>query len=210
MKKLISRLRNPKVIRIAVLIMLVGLIVGGYYFYEKFRDRVRIDNSLVAGTVINIMPGSSGKLNELDAVEGHSVKTGDVLAVVGAETIRAKTDGIIIMAADQVGGNVSPTVPIIQMVRPQDLRIAGTLDENKGLDLIKVGQPVSFTIDAYPNQMFWGYVDEISPSAKSTQAAFNISSERPTQQFVIYAKFDSGRYPQIRNGMSAKMTIYTK
>jgi hypothetical protein len=38
---------------------------------------------------------------------------------------------------------------------------------------------------------------------------FSVSSERPTQQFLIYARLNAYAYPQIKNGMSAKMTVYT-
>jgi len=96
------------------------------------------------------------------------------------------------------------------MLNPQEMRIAGTIDEDKGLNMIKIGQAVSFTIDALPGKTFWGYVDEVSPSAKQTQISFSISSERPTQQFVIYARFNAGSYPEIKNGMSAKMVVYTR
>jgi multidrug resistance efflux pump len=78
------------------------------------------------------------------------------------------------------------------------------------LDQIKVGQVVSFTIDAFPGKTYWGYVDEVAPTAKTSQLSFSISSERPTQQFIVYARFNSAKYPEIKNGMSAKMTVYTK
>lgn len=209
MKKLISYLRNPKTIRIAATLLVIILLVGGYYFFQKTQGRIRIDNSLLQAPIINIAPTAPGKLIELDTAEGHSVSNGDVLAVVGTETIHAQNDGLIVSAQNQVGGNVSPAQPIIQMIRTQDLRVAGTIDENKGLNKIKVGQPVSFTVDALPGKTFWGYVDEISPQAKQAQLAFSISSERPTQQFIVYARFDSSSFPDIKNGMSAKMTVYT-
>ncbi|MGE5041918.1 MAG: efflux RND transporter periplasmic adaptor subunit [Candidatus Levyibacteriota bacterium] len=209
MKNLIKKIRNPKVLRVLIGALIVILVVGGYLFFEKTNGRVQIDNSLVQSPIINIVPAAPGRLMELDAVEGHMVKTGDTLAVVGSETIRSQTNGLIILANNQVGGTVSPTQPLIQIIATQNMRIAGTIDENKGLSDIKVGQPVSFTVDALPGT-FWGYVDEISPSAKQTQAAFSISSERPTQQFVVYARFNSAAYPLIKNGMSVKMTVFTK
>jgi len=208
MKKIISKIRNPKVLRVIFITILVALLTGGYIFYEKFHDRVNIDNSQIMAPIINI--SATGKLTELDAIEGHTVREGDVLAVVGGNTLRAQTDGLIVAASDEVGGVVSQTAPLVQMIRPEDMRVVGTLDENKGLDIIHVGQPISFTVDALPGQTFWGYVDEVSPTAKTTQAAFSISSERPTQQFEVFARFNSRSYPGIKNGMSAKMVVYTK
>jgi multidrug resistance efflux pump len=209
MKNLISKIRNPKVLRAILMLVLIGIITGGYVYFQKTRGRISVENSVISAPVIAIVPSAPGKLFEFDAVEGHAVKTGDTLAVVGTETLRAQTDGIIIAANNQTGGNVSVVTPLIQMIRTEDMRVAGTIDENKGLNDIKVGQVVSFSIDALPGQTFWGYVDEIAPSAKQTQLSFSISSERPTQQFQIFARYNAAAYPQIKNGMSAKMTVYT-
>ena len=96
------------------------------------------------------------------------------------------------------------------MIRPVNLRVAGTIDENKGLNYLRVGQVVSFTVDALPGQSYWGYIDEISPTAVTSAFSFSTSTERTTQQFTVYAKFDSSAYSAIKNGMSAKMTVYTK
>lgn len=210
MKKIISKIRNPKVLRSIIAVFVIAFIVGGFIYYQKTKNRILIENSLISAPIINIMPSQPGRLTELDAVEGHTVKTGDTLAVVGSETLRSQSDGLIILANSGVGGAVSNQTPFIQMIKTQDLRVAGTIDENKGLNDIKVGQVASFSVDALPGKTFWGYVDEISPSAKQTQISFSISSERPTQQFQVYVRFDSSSYPQIKNGMSAKITVYTK
>lgn len=179
-------------------------------FYEKTQGRVEIENSIVEAPIISLYTPVPGVLNSLPATEGHTVKTGDTLAVVGSNTLRSQTDGLVVTASNLVGGTVSTQAPVVQLINPNDMRIDGTIDENKGLNDIKIGQPVSFTVDALPGQTFWGYVDEVSATAKSQQVAFTISSERPTQQFQVYAKFDARHYPQIKNGMSAKMTVYTK
>jgi multidrug resistance efflux pump len=88
--------------------------------------------------------------------------------------------------------------------------VVGKIDENKGLKDIRVGQTVSFTVDALPGNTYWGYIDEISPSALAPAFSFSTSSERSTQQFNVYAKFDSSLYSLIKNGMSAKIVVYTR
>lgn len=210
MKQKVGLLKNKAFLKKAGIVLAILMLIGGLVFLAKTMNRVFIDNSLINAPVITIAPSSSGKLKELDVTEGQFVKKGDVLAVVGTETIRSDTDGLIIVSNNQVGSSVSPQTQLMQMIRTIDLRVAGTLDENKGLKDIHVGQTVSFTVDAFPGRTYWGYIDEISPSAKTTQLAFSISSERPTQQFVVYARFDTAKYPEIKNGMSAKLTVFTK
>jgi multidrug resistance efflux pump len=210
MKKVFSLFKNKKFVRIFLAVVAAILIGGGFVVFQKMRDRVFIDNSLISAPLITINPGSNGKLEAMKVTEGQTVKKGDALAVVGGQTIRTDTDGLIVSANDQTGSTVSTQTQLIQLINTNNIRVAGTIDENKGLNQIRVGQVTSFTVDAYPGKTYWGYVDEISPSAKQTQLSFSISSERPTQQFVVYTKFNAAQFPEIKNGMSAKMTVYTK
>ncbi|MCL4338659.1 efflux RND transporter periplasmic adaptor subunit [Patescibacteria group bacterium] len=210
MRKIFSLFKNRKLLKIIGGVFLLVLLICLYFFYLETTGRVYIDKSLIQAPVIVISPSISGKVQEIDVKEGQNVQNGDTLAVVGSETLRADTDGLIISASDLTGGTVNPQTQLIQMIRPVNLRVAGTIDENKGLNDIRVGQVVSFTIDALPGKTFWGYVDEISPSAVAPLFSFSTSTERPTQQFTVYARFDSTMYPAIKNGMSAKMIVYTR
>jgi multidrug resistance efflux pump len=210
MKKIISLFKNPKFLKISGGIFIVILATVLFVIFEKTTGRVYISNSLIQAPVITISPTQSGNVQEIDVKEGQTVDAGDTLAVVGSEILRADTDGLVISASDLTGSMVNPTTQLIQMIRLVNLRVAGSIDENKGLDQIKVGQVVAFTVDALSGKTFWGYVDEISPSAVAPAFSFSTSTERSTQQFTVYARFDTSAYPAIKNGMSAKMIVYTK
>lgn len=210
MKKIVSKLKDRRVLKRILIVLSVLLLIGAYVVYQKISYRIFIDNSLIQAPIISISPSGAGKVQEIDVTEGQQVQKGDQLAVVGSNALRADTDGLIVSASNVTGSSVTPQTQLIQMIQPIDMRVAGTLDENKGLNEIRVGQVVSFTVDAFPGKTYWGYVDEISPTAKTAQLSFSISSERPTQQFIVYARFNSLKYPEIRNGMSAKMTVFTK
>jgi len=210
MKKIISHFQNRKFRIIFGVTGLVFILAGYYIYYQKTTDRVHIDNSIIQTPVIIISPSISAKVLEMAVKEGQSVQVGDTLAVVGSETLRADTDGLIITANDLTGSSVGPQTQLLLMIRPVNMRVQGTIDENKGLTNIRVGQTVSFSVDALPGKTFWGYIDEISPSAKTSAFSFSTSSERPTQQFIVYARFDSSAFPDIKNGMSAKMVVYTR
>ena len=209
MKKILAKFNNPKVIKVFIAIVIFISVLGGVYFYLKSTQRIKIESSVVSSPIIPLSSSIPGKIKTITAIEGQKVKKGDPVAIVGTEIIRSYTDGIIVETNKQIGAFASPQTPIVKMINTNEMRIDGTIDENKGFDQIKVGQVVSFTIDALSGKTFWGYVDEIAQSAKQTGAAFSISSERPTQQFEIYARFDANSYPEIKNGMSAKMTVYT-
>lgn len=210
MRKTFSKFKDRNFLKRFSIVLIIVLLIIGFFVYEKIVDRISIEDSLVQAPIITISPSGTGKVQEIDVTEGQEVQKGQTLAVVGSETIRAYSNGLIIYAPNIVGSSASPQTQLIEMIQPTDLRIAGTIDENKGLDEIKVGQVVSFTVDALPGKTYWGYVDEVSPTAKTAQLSFSISSERPTQQFVVYARFNSAEYPEIKNGMSAKMTVFTR
>ena len=210
MKKLITLLKNKQFLKNAGVMIILIVLFGIFVFYLKTNGRIHIDNSTIEAPVIIISPSSSGKVTEIDVKAGQTVQVGDTLAVVGSETLRADMEGLIISANDLTGSSVNPATELIQMIRPVNMRVTGNIDENKGLNDIRVGQTVSFTVDALPGNTYWGYIDEISPSAVSSAFSFSTSSERPTQQYTIYAKFNSMQYPSIKNGMSAKMVVYTE
>ncbi len=210
MKNLIHKIKEPKILKSILITTVVVFLIGGFILFEKLRDRVFIDNSLIQAPIVSISPDGQGKILKINVYEGEKVTRGDALAIVGTKTLNAYEDGLVVATNNAIGSIANPQVPVVSMINFSDERVAGTIDENKGLDKIKVGQPVSFTVDALPGQTFWGYVDEISSTAKQTQLQFSVSSERPTQQFIVYARFDAYKYPQIKNGMSAKMTIYIK
>jgi multidrug resistance efflux pump len=210
MKKNLSIVKNRMFLRLAGIAILGAVLVTGYVIYLKTVDRVLIDNSLIQAPVITVSPATAGKVLEIDVKEGQTVSNGDILAVVGSETLRADTDGLVISAPDITGSAANQTTQLIQLIRPVNMRVVGTIDENKGLTSIRVGQVVSFTVDALPGRTFWGFIDEISPSAVAPAFAFSTSTERQTQQFTVYARFDAAKYPDIKNGMSAKMSVYTK
>ena len=191
-----------------VIVLIIAL--AGYFYYLTTANKVSIENSLINAPIISISPDAPGKIIDSYVTEGNTVKKGDTLALVGTQTLKAYTDGLIISVNNAKGSIASAQTPVVQMVDLATMRVDGTIDENKGLNNIKVGQVASFTVDALPGKTFWGYVDEISPSAKQTQLAFSISSTRATQQFDVYVRFDSYSHPEVKNGMSAKITVFTK
>jgi len=210
MRKTFSKFKNRKFLKIAGSICILIILTGLYIFFQKRTGRIFVDHSQIQAPIIVVSTSTSGKVQEINVKEGQTVQVGDALAVVGSETLRADTDGIIISASDLTGSTINQATQLIQMIRPVNLRVVGTIDENKGLSDIRIGQIVSFTIDALRGKTFWGYIDEIAPSANTQVFSFSTSTERPTQQFTVYAKFDSTSYPEIKNGMSARMVVYTK
>jgi multidrug resistance efflux pump len=122
----------------------------------------------------------------------------------------SKVGGVIASVNHQEGQIFSAGTPVVSMINTGEERVVGQVDENKGLSDIKVGQVATFTVDAFGSKKYQGTVDEISPVADQSAVVFNISDERQVKQFDVKVSFDIKAYPELKDGMSAKITIYKK
>lgn len=190
-----------------VVILILG-VVAAYLILTG--GSVSIDNASIEAPLINLAPTSAGRLNAVYVNEGDAVAADEPLFTVGTEVVTAKVAGIVVSVEDTVGANIAPGTPVVSEVDPTQLRVVGELDENKGLARIAVGDPVRFTVDAFGGKTFAGVVDEVAPTANSSGVVFNISDQREEQSFDIKARFDTSAYRELKNGMSARMTVYTQ
>ena len=191
-------------------ILVVVLMLGAVIVYKIYSASISIDTSVISAPVIAIGPQSSGILQAVYVKPGDSVVAGQSVAQVGTDVLTAKVAGLVI-ATDNVPGQLfAPGSAVVSMVNPLELRVVGTIDENKGLSQVKIGDPVSFTVDAFGSTAFTGVVDEISPTSNDTSVVFNISDQRPTHQFDVKVRYDVAAHPEFKNGMSAKMWVFPR
>ena len=153
-------------------------------------------------------PTTPGVLERVYVTPGDYVGTGKTVALIGDKPLTTLTGGIITSVQNTPGQIVSSVTPVVEMIDPNQLRVIGRIDEDKGLADIRVGQGVTFTVDAFSSKKYSGVVEEISPSSRQQDIVFSISDKRQVSQFDITVKFDVDKYPELKNGMSAKMKVY--
>ncbi|MDE2079570.1 MAG: efflux RND transporter periplasmic adaptor subunit [Patescibacteria group bacterium] len=203
-----------KLVRRNVLMVAAGIVlvlgggIAGLAYWKVSSGQVYIEKSQVLAPQINLAPQSGGILEEMFVREGDQIGPNTVVARVGNELVSSKVGGIITMADHDLGALVAPGQTVVQMYDPSELRVVGSLDEDKGLSDVRVGAPAVFTVDAFGGKRYYGVVDEVSPSAKQGDVVFNISDQRQTQQFDVKVRFDVSAYPELKNGMSAKIWVY--
>jgi len=191
----------------------VAIIGGGaaaIAYVSASSHTVYIEKSQVSAPTVDLSPTHAGVLRSLNVSAGDTVSPGTVVAQVGVELIKSTQGGLVISTEGDVGDQVAAGTPVVQMIDPQSLRIVGEIDENKGLENIHVGDPVKFTVDAFGGKSYVGTVDEVSPTSNQSGVVFNISDQRQIQQFDIKARFDTAAYPELKNGMSARMWVWVK
>ncbi len=191
-------------------IILIIIAFGVFLYWKSISAYVAIDMSQISAPVIAISPESEGILAEVYVKAGDAVTAGESLARVGGETLSAKTDGVVISVNNTPGQVFMPGSAVVSMIEPSQLRVVGKIDEDKGLAQIKVGDPATFTVDAFGNAQFTGIVDEISQTSDQTSVVFSISDKREVKQFEIKVRYDIALHPEFKNGMSAKLRIYGK
>lgn len=204
-----SIFKNPILRNIGIVVIAV-LIAGGFLYWQKSSTKVSIDNSTISAPQISLSPDTAGALKTVYVNEGDEVPANTVVAQVGNQLLKTQVAGIITSVNRQIGTTFNPGTAVVTMVDPSQLRVVGQLDENKGLDRIQVGQAATFTVDAFSGKTYQGVVDEVSPTAQSGSVLFNISNERQTQIFDVKVRYDASEYPELKNGMSAKITVITK
>ena len=204
-----SLLKQPHVQSI-IGIVTVFVLLGGFIFWQSNKKTIVIENSSLIAPIINLSSNTPGTLNTLYVTEGQTITANIPVALVGTDIVTSKQSGLILTVQNSIGQYFTPGQTVISMIHPEDMRVVGTIDENKGLSDIKVGQKATFTIDAFGSKTYVGVVDSISSTADNTGVIFSISDKRPTEKFGIKIRFNVANYPELKNGMSAKITVYTK
>ena len=194
-------------------LMAIVVIFGAlalFLFWQTGRGTILIENSYLDAPIINLSPTSSGILNALYVKEGDRIVASGQVALVGSQIISAKDGGIVSYAPSVLGAYFAPGQTIASIVNDQEMKVVGEIEETKGLENITVGQRATFTVDAFAGKSYEGVVDEISPTSNDTGIAFSISDKRPIKKFNIKVRFNVADYPELKSGMSAKITVYTK
>jgi len=204
---LVCRIRGSPRLRIGLLCLIILIAIGGGLYWNDMQSRVYVEDSQVTAPVIAISAGTSGVIDQLYVSTGDSVRRNQILAKVDDVVLTAKTDGVITDVQDTPGQRVTATETVISMIDPQKLRVTGKVEEDKGLADIRPGQQVMFTVDAYPSRRYTGEVEKVAPSYHEGDIVFSISDKRQEQDFDVTVIYDVTAYPELKNGMSAKMWI---
>lgn len=115
--------------------------------------------------------------------------------------IYSPIDGIVISRDVEVGQTVVSNMSVANLYTIADLdhmQVIGNVDE-ADIGRVKVGQPVSFTVDAYPDEVFQGEVTQVRLNPTTT-------SNVVTYEVVVAA---SNSDHKLIPGLTANLTIYT-
>lgn len=190
-------------------IIIVAVIGGGIYWYVSSQT-VYIDQSVIQAPIINLSPTNSGPLQAVFVNVGDTVTANQPIARVGDEIVESQTSGEIVSVDQNIGEDenaLTGQAVVATMIDPTQLRVVGHLDENQGLSAVKVGDIARFTVDTFGSKEYYGVVDEVGQTSQ-VSATTNIFNQRPVNEFNVYVRFDPTKYPELKDGMSARIWIY--
>ncbi|HEV7701992.1 MAG TPA: efflux RND transporter periplasmic adaptor subunit [Candidatus Paceibacterota bacterium] len=205
----IPMFKKPWVQSITAFVVIFGLL-GIFLFWQVERNTVSIENSNLEAPIINLTPASPGTLNALYVKEGDRVEANAQIALVGSQIISTQNAGIVASAPRLLGAYFLPGQTVVSVVNDKEMKVVGQIEETKGLSSLEIGQRAAFSVDAFPGKRYEGTLSEISPVSNDNGIIFSISDQRPTKKFNVKIYFNVADYPELKSGMSAKLTVYTK
>jgi len=129
--------------------------------------------------------------------------------------IKAPIDGVVSKRSVNVGDYVASGQPLLAIVDEKNVWVTANLKETQ-MTNVRVGQPVSIKVDAYPHEKFRGTVQSISPATGSTFALIppdNASGNytKVVQRVPVRIAIDLSSDPEgvLRQGLSTVVTIDT-
>jgi multidrug resistance efflux pump len=179
-------MKKKIIIMIVLAIVLLGGGAGGTYYYAIASRYINTEDAKIAGDLRAIGAPGSGKLIEWSYKEGDSFKKGDVLGLVETSPAHGNTPAITqeIIAAEegtiiQFNGvkdqMVSSSSAIAMSANLNQLYVTANLQETEIAD-VKVGNPVTIKVDAYPDAVITGHVERLGLGTNSSFSLLSSSN----------------------------------
>ena len=192
----------------AALVLVVGGGIGAAAYIAVENQRVYIETSNIEAPSIPLAPTISDTLQQVEVSVGDTIQPNTVVAQVGTQLITSTIGGLVISTNTNIGSQIAAGTPVVTMIDPTQLRVNGKLQEDKGLADVAVGERATFTVDAFPGKTYSGVVSEVSPTSRASDVVFQVSDQREEQDFDVKVAYDLTKYPELKNGMSAKIWVY--
>jgi len=126
---------------------------------------------------------------------------------VGNTVITAPISGIVSDRPVSAGDVVQPGAALFTVVDPSSMRLEGSVPA-EDLAQVRVGAPVTFTVNGYPGRTFTGKVSRVNPTADPTTRQVRVVITIPnTEGRLVGGLFATGRLASdSRTGMVVPAT----
>jgi HlyD family secretion protein len=99
-------------------------------------------------------------------------------------------EGVVLRKNLEAGETATPGVPILTLVDPKDVWLRAYVPETE-MGRLKIGDPATLHVDAFPNRVFTGRLIEIGGEAEFTPRNVQTKKERVNLVFRIKIQIDN-------------------
>jgi len=218
------KLMNTKrllLINIIFLLVLVGGGFGIYAYYIKTVNYLSTDNAQITGQQVTIAAPANGKLTEWKGNVGDKFSkdsTVGTITTIGADGISVKmnvtlpSDGTIVQNNAVQDSFVAVGTPLAQVYDLNNLWVTANIEETS-IDELTVGQDVDIYVDAFPNSILKGKVNQIGLATAGTFSLLPSTNTtgnytKVTQVVPVKVSIDDNKGVAIVPGMNVTVRIH--
>lgn len=176
---------------------------ANYQRYKTLYNKGLISANDYEQARLSFQTASATASQRKDAISAAREEVNRAQTNLGYATITSPIDGVVISKSVEEGQTVAAsysTPELFTIAKDlRDMRVVADVDE-ADIGGVKEGQRVTFTVDAYPDDTFQGYVTQVRQEATTTNNVV-------TYEVVISAPNEDLK---LKPGLTANVNIYTE
>jgi membrane fusion protein, multidrug efflux system len=173
------------------------------------RELARSEKLLAAGAIAerDIEQARRTSIAANAALADARARLSTAAKQVGNTNVTSPMSGIVSERPVSAGDVVQPGTALFTVVDPSSMRLEGSVP-SEALAQVKIGAPVSFTVNGYPGKSFTGRVTRVNPTADPATRQVRVFISIPnTQGTLVGGLFANGRLAaESRTGLVAPVT----
>ncbi|HZK77973.1 MAG TPA: efflux RND transporter periplasmic adaptor subunit [Gemmatimonadaceae bacterium] len=173
------------------------------------RELARSEKLLAAGAIAerDIEQARRAAISANAALADARARLSTAQKQVGNTNVTSPMSGIVSERPISAGDVVQPGAAMFTVVDPSSMRLEGSVP-SEALNQVKVGAPVTFTVNGYPGRSFTGRVVRVNPTADPATRQVRVFISIPNAEGrLVGGLFANGRLAsESRTGLVAPVT----
>lgn len=177
-------MRSRRII-LMVLVIILAIVGIGYYVQQRAANSGQfVLSGTIETTEINLPAMTGGRVREVYAAEGDSVKRNQELVRTAGEIIRSPIDGVVLERLVEEGEFAAPGSTTMVVAPLDELTLKVYVPEDR-YGQVALGQTYPVTVDSFPNETFQGSVKNIADKAEFTPRNVQTTDSRKTTVYAV-------------------------